>query len=47
MPKSKDYTEEMIKDALEFTMTDWDQNSTFVQSKTACLTKVKESTMLY
>lgn len=47
MPRSMYFAEEIVKDALELTMADWSQRPQFVNKENACLSKVRDSKMLY
>ena len=41
------FVEEIVKEALELTMVDWQQHPQFVKKDNACLSKVRDSQMLY
>jgi hypothetical protein len=47
MPRNRYFGEEIVKEALELTMVDWQQHPQFVNKDNACLSKVRDSQMLY
>lgn len=47
MPINKQFAGEIVKEALDLTIADWQKNPEFVKKETACLSKVRDSKMLY